>query len=277
MNGINNMNTSKNNVESKGIVLFAFNTDTVNYVEIADRCAVLANKFLNLPVSLITDSHAQPKFQYDKIIRIQYSGRNQRTDVVTKKQVEWRNFHRHSVFDHSPYDNTLLIDTDYLVFDKSLLKLIEQNYDYLIMGSSNNFQDTMQARMGNLGLPYVWATVVLFRKTNKSKLFFNLVGRIQRNWGYYVNLYNIDSTQYRNDYAFAIANIILNGYSLESKNLIPWKMLTVSDEIEKIELKDNMLIIRTTTKAYVVPKHNLHVMHKQYLSSDNFLQLIQDV
>lgn len=271
------MNTLNNNAESKGIVLFAFNTDTVDYVEIADRCAILATKFLNLPITLITDKHSAPKFKYDKIVRLEYVGNNQRTDVVTKKQVTWKNFHRHSVYDHTPYDNTIMIDTDYLVFDKSLLKLLDQTYDYLIMGKSNDFRESMPARMGNLGLPYVWATVVLFRKTKKSRLFFNLVGRIQRNWGYYRSLFNVDGAQYRNDYAFAMANVVLNGYSLDKKNIIPWNMLTVSDEVLAIEQKDNMLTIRTPSKAYIVPKHNIHIMHKHYLLTDHFADLVENV
>ncbi len=277
MSGINNMNISRNSEESKGVVLFAFNTDSVDYVAIADRCALLVSKFLELPVTLITDKTSSPEFEYDHIIRLDYTGANQRTDVVTKKQVQWKNFHRHSVYQHTPYDNTLMIDTDYVVLDTSLLKLFDQTYDYLIQGKSNDFKHSMPARMGNIGLPYVWATVVLFRKTPKSKLFFNLVGRIQRNWGYYRSLFNVDGAQYRNDFAFAMANIILNGYSLDKRNLIPWHMLTISEEITAINIKDNMLIIRTPDKAYMIPKHNIHVMHKQYLLTENYLQLINNV
>jgi hypothetical protein len=271
------MNTLKNKDESKGIVLFAFNTDTVDYVTIADRCATLATRFLRLPVTLITDQEANPKFDYDKIVRIDYAGRNQRTDVVTKKQVQWKNFNRHSVLQHSPYDNTIMIDTDYVVLDTSLLKLLDQDYDYLVMGNSNDFQKNMPTRMGNIGLPYVWATVVLFRKTTKSRLFFNLVGRIQRNWGYYRSLFNVDGSQFRNDYAFAMANIVLNGYSLDKRNCIPWNMLTISDEIVSIDQKNNMLIVRTPNKAYMIPKHNIHVMHKQYLTSDEFKTFVEQI
>lgn len=271
------MSFLKNKEESRGIVLFAFNTDTVDYVTIADRCAKLATQNLGLPVTLITDHSADPKFPYDQIIRIDYTGNNQRTDVVTKKQVQWKNFNRWNVYQYSPYDNTIMIDTDYLVLDNSLLKLLSLDYDYLIMGNSSDFQKSMPARMGNIGLPYIWATVVLFRKTNKSQLFFNLVGRIQRNWGYYRSLFNVDGSQFRNDYAFAMANIALNGYSLDKKNIIPWTMLTISNEVTSIEQKAGMLVVRTPDKAYVIPTHNIHIMHKQYLTSDNFKKFIEQI
>lgn len=271
------MKNSKQNVESRGVVLFAFNTDTVDYVTIADNCAKLIAKNLKLPVTLVTDSGASPKFSYDQVIAVDYHGVNQRTDVVTRKQVQWKNFGRHTVYEHSPYDHTLMLDTDYLVLDESLLKLFDQDYDYKIMGQSDDFDKSMTSRMGNVSLPYLWATVVLFRKSSRSECFFSLVGKIQRNWGYYRSLFNVDGSQYRNDFAFAMADIILNGYSLNRPNTIPWNMLTVAGEVTKLELKDNNIIVRTPTKAYIVPKHNIHIMHKQYLMSEHYQKFVEEM
>ena len=271
------MKNSKQNVESRGVVLFAFNTDTVDYVAIADNCAKLIAKNLKLPVTLVTDSGTSPKFSYDQVITVDYHGVNQRTDVVTRKQVQWKNFGRHTVYEHSPYDHTLMLDTDYLVLDESLLKLFDQDYDYKIMGHSDDFDKSMTSRMGNVSLPYLWATVVLFRKSPRSECFFSLVGKIQRNWGYYRSLFNVDGSQYRNDFAFAMADIILNGYSLNRPNTIPWNMLTVAGEVTKLELKDNSIVVRTPAKAYVVPKHNIHIMHKQYLMSEHYQKFVEEM
>ena len=41
---------------TRGILLFAFNTPNVNYVEMAVETAKRSNHFLNLPVTLITDN-----------------------------------------------------------------------------------------------------------------------------------------------------------------------------------------------------------------------------
>ena len=271
------MKNSKQNAESRGVVLFAFNTDTVDYVAIADNCAKLIAKHLKLPVTLITESSSNPKFSYDRVITVDYHGVNQRTDVVTRKQVQWKNFGRYAVYEHSPYDHTLMLDTDYLVLDDSLLKLFDQPYDYKIMGHSDDFDKSMTSRMGNVSLPYLWATVVLFRKSSLSECFFSLIGKIQRNWGYYRSLFNVDGSQYRNDFAFAMADIILNGYSLHKPNTIPWNMLTVAGEVTKLELKDNNIIVRTPAKAYIVPKHNIHIMHKQYLMSDHYCAFVEEI
>lgn len=271
------MKNSKQNAESRGVVLFAFNTDTVDYVTIADNCAKLIKKHLNLPVTLITEPTAEPKFSYDHVITMNYYGVNQRTDVASRKQVQWKNFGRYMVYEHSPYDHTLMLDTDYLVLDESLLKLFDQSYDYKIMGHSDDFTKSMTSRMGNVSLPYLWATVVLFRKTDRSQCFFSLIGKIQRNWGYYRSLFNVDGAQYRNDFAFAMADIILNGYSLHRPNTIPWNMLTIADEVTKLELKGATVTVRTNNKAYSIPKHNMHIMHKQYLMSEQYQQFVKEV
>jgi len=115
--------------------------------------------------------------------------------------------------------------------------------------------------------------VFAFRKTPKSKMYFEMIGRIQRNYHYYCSLFNIQERIFRNDYAFAIADIILNGYSVE-KCSISENMLTVDQVIDSIETLDKNLIIKDSTKSYVVPRTNLHVMSKAYLQSNNFKKLI---
>ena len=167
--------------KSKGVVLFAFNTDNVNYVQIADLSSRLISKKLNLPVTLITDHSANPQFNYDKIIRVNSKEGNFRLDK-DRSIIKWKNFDRCSAFYHSPYDETLLIDTDYLVLDDSLLKLFDQPFDYRLMHKMQTPDGISDEEMGPSSLPLVWATVVLFRKTKQSKLFFDLIYRIVHNY-----------------------------------------------------------------------------------------------
>ena len=74
-----------------------------------------------------------------------------------------------------------------------------------------------------------------------------------------------------------MADTILNGYSLHKPNTIPWNMLTVAGEVTKLELRDNNIIVRTPVKAYLVPKHNIHIMHKQYLMSDHYQKFVEEM
>jgi hypothetical protein len=127
--------------------------------------------------------------------------------------------------------------------------------------------------MGSNSLPYVWATVFAFRKTEKSKMYFDLIGRIQRNYAYYCALFNVDSRNYRNDYAFAIADTILNGYAIETKS-IPGSILAVDQSIQSMTVKDKHIVVKDKNKSYVLPHTNLHVMSKAYLQSDDFKILV---
>ena len=264
--------------ESKGVVFFAHNTVDVDYVRIADLSARLVEQNLDLPITLVTDTESQPQHDYDHVVRVDYTGDNFRNDHISKEVKQWKNHGRYTAYEHSPYDNTLLIDTDYLVLDDGLLKLMELDYDYRVMENSNSSAETMPARMGQVSLPYLWATVVMFRKCPRGKMFFDLVGRIQRNWAYYRNLFMVDGTSYRNDYAFAMSNIIMNGYSLTTKNIIPWKMFTVVQEVVRMDtnLKDK-IIVRLKDLAITIPKHNVHIMDKNFLTSEAFEEFVEEI
>jgi hypothetical protein len=268
------MKNSSESEKSKGVVVFAFNTSDIDYVGLADKTSRLTQHYLNLPITLITDENSKPKFEYDNVIRINAKTGNFRSANGIKK--EWRNFDRYTAYELSPYDTTILLDGDYLVLDDSLLVLLEQDFDYKLMHQSRGYNDLFYSMMGSHGLPFVWATVVLFNKSQNTEQYFNLIKRIQNNYPYYKTLYNCNGS-YRNDYAFAIANIILNGYSVDEYKGIPWSMLTVEQSINDIELKNNFLVVRQETAAHVIVKQNIHVMDKKFLMSENFNRFVNNV
>lgn len=276
MNGINNMKNLNESVKSRGVLLFAFNSSQVNYIEIANRSATIINKILQLPVCLVTDSREDIPNHYDQIIKVDSKTGNVRFDRLGNTY-EWRNFDRFKVYEFSPYDETLLIDSDYIQFDDSLLDLFDQTFDYRLQYRMQTPKELNQDEMGPISLPMVWATVVLFRKTEKSQMFFELVGRIQRNFGYYRTLFGIPTGNYRNDFAFSIANIILNGYAICPEQSIPWPMTTIEENIESIATKGKFFIIKYKDRADVVSRQNLHIMDKQYLLSENFKNLVNEI
>jgi hypothetical protein len=265
----NSKNLEKSTSANRGIVVFAFNTKTVDYVKIADQTSRLSSKHLGLPITLITDHDADPKFRYDNIITIDPQGDNWRD-----KSTQWRNFGRHYAYMLSPYDETILLDTDYLVLDNSLNTLFATEFAYKLMHHSHNIDGAMYEQMGNTSLPFIWATVLLFRKSKKAELLFDLVSKIQRNYGYYRKLYNIREGNFRNDYAFAIANNILNGYNLNELQGIPWPMLTIEGKIDRILYDDNFLYVNSEGTATVIAQQNMHIIDKEYLQSTDFERLV---
>lgn len=258
------MNTanSKKLEKSKGIVAFAVNTNTTDYVGIAKQTLTIASKVLGIPYTIITDCSSNIF--------------NQRYDIDTGKFVQWNNFNRYSVYESSPYDETLVIDVDYLVLDDNLNKIFDTPWDYLLQRNSHALTQEWPCIMGPNSLPFVWATVFAFRKTPKAELFFNLVKRIQNNYGYYHSLFNIRERNFRNDYAFAMADYILNGYTIGTQS-IPGSMLTVDQLIDSVAVNGSKLIIKDKNRSYVVPRTNIHVMSKNYLQSDNFKQLVNSL
>ena len=268
-----NLNESE---KSRGVLLFAFNSKTVDYVKIADLSSRLIEKNLGLPVTLVTDVDAAPAYDYDHIIRVESKTGNIRLD--NQHQVyEWKNFDRYLAYQLSPYQETILIDSDYLMLDNSLLTLFEQPFDYRLQYNMRTIDGVNNDLMGPLSLPLIWATVVLFRKTEHSKNFFDLVGRIQRNYGYYKTLFSVTGPGYRNDYAFSMANIILNGYRINKEESIPWHMITIEKDIQDIEIKNQFLVVRNSDQAQVISKQNLHVMDKKFLTSEKFETFVGDI
>lgn len=263
----------KSSAKSKGVVVFSFNT-TTDYVAIADQTSRLISYSLNLPITLVTDLDSKPKFAYDTVIRIKSEDGNVRQD---NKLTPWKNLGRYLAYELSPYEETILLDTDYLVLDDSILTLFKTDFDYKLMHHNQTPAGSSLESMGETSLPFVWATVVLFRKSERARLFFNLVGRIQRNYPYYRALYNIREGNYRNDYAFAIANCILSGYSLNEDQGIPWTMFTIENKIERIMITDNFIQVYHKDAATVVPYQNIHVMDKEYLQSRDFEQVVEAI
>lgn len=257
------MQTSKRQDVSRGILAFAQNTEQTDYIGIANKTLALASKVLGLPYTLITNVDQRGKT-------------NTRYSIDTQQFVEWKNIGRHSAYSLTPYDETLVIDVDYIVQDRELLKIFEQEFDYRLLRHSHALTQDYPNSMGPNSLPFVWATVFAFRKTKKSEIFFNLVKRIQENYGYYCALYNVQERNYRNDYAFAMADYIVNGYTILTET-IPGSMLTVDQPINSIEVTDSTYIIRDNNKAYIAPKTNLHIMSKAYLQSENFAEFIKNV
>jgi alpha-N-acetylglucosamine transferase len=256
------MNNSKKSVKSKGIVAFANNTSQVDYVKIAEQTLKIASHILKLPYTIISEVDANTE--------------NIRYDIDTGEFIPWRNNNRYQVYEQSPYNETLVIDADYLVLDQNLLKIFSQPWDYLLQRNNTALTQAVPTVMGPNSLPFVWGTVLAFRKTPRSKLFFDLVGRVQNNYGYYRLLFNMQERNYRNDYAFAIADILLNGYTTSTIS-IPGTMITVDQVINSIQIEDNRLVIKDSNRAYVVPRTNLHIMSKAYLQSDNFAQLVEQL
>lgn len=270
---------------SRGVVLFAYNNTSVDYVGLAIKSTKLIKKHLNLPVTLVTDSSDWLKKQYPSDIDL-FDNIISSVDTSTQKKrfydgslnyelISWKNTTRSTVFELTPYDETLVIDVDYILNSSYLLNLFELTQDVVLFKDSLDLSGWRRSNefvnISNTSVPFYWATVFCFKKTEKSKLFFNLISFIKTNWQYYRTLYDIDTPTYRNDFAFSIAIHILNGSSCDKFiDTIPGKMYFTLD-------RDFLFKHNNNSCTFLIEKQNalgeytllktdnldIHIMNKQ--------------
>ena len=272
---------------SQGILIFAFNSGDVDYVELAIFAAKRAKAHLNKPVSLITDSKDWLIKQFpndidvfDKIIESSdattqtkrfYDGSNNFQNIV------WKNSNRVNCFELSPYDETLVIDSDYIVNSSFLQYCWQQPNNFLIYKQYNDlasWRDTKEFDYINeYSIPFYWATVFFFKKTEINNRFFTLIEHIRNNWNYFVKLYQLSSSRFRNDIAFSIAIHMMNGFTAGSfATPIANKLHYVLDRDILVQIKESKMKFlvqkKTTNTEYTALKTDMldvHVMNKRSL------------
>ena len=146
----------------KGVLLFAFNSPTVDYFKMAVYTAKRANKFLNLPVTVVTDYNTDVTkydYKFDNVIFVESNADN------TKSKEVWINKGRHQAYELSPYDETLLIDVDYVINSNQLLKLFEIYDDFMCPKDISYLlhEDTPIELISQKSYETLWATIKIGR------------------------------------------------------------------------------------------------------------------
>ena len=175
---------------TRGILIFAYNGPEVDYGTMSIIAGGLAKKHLGLPVSLITDKwtigwlkesnmYETAVTVFDKIIEIE-KPRTKNTrklhDGFHSQTVPFVNSNRFSVWDISPYDQTLLIDSDYLIFSDRLNEYWSVDSSIMLGHSMNDItgdrSGVLDQRVSETGVHMFWATTVMFTKNEESRFFF---------------------------------------------------------------------------------------------------------
>jgi hypothetical protein len=270
-----------------GAVIFAHNNTNIDYTKLAVFAASRIKKYLDIPVSLVTDNkdwleENYPDHGFDSIIEIPAINSAQRKNFydgsITSKPLEWKNSSRSQIYNLTPYDRTLVIDSDYIINSSILKSALDNTYDFQIYKNSFDLavdRDSEEfKRINQYSIPFYWATVFIFQKNTITQSFFDLVFYIKSNWAYFRLLYNIDSPIYRNDFAFSIAIHIMNGKTDgEFATELPGTMTYCTDTDVLVEIKEDKVKVLTQKKnflgEYVLAKTSgldVHVMNKMSLS-----------
>lgn len=278
---------------SKGILIFAYNSK-LDYVSIATVAARLAKKYIGLPVAVVTDEAGADKIDssiFDIRIIENLSGPSSRRMFKysggDKDLTEWHNTNRSNAYYLSPFDQTLLIDADYLMFNDSLKKLFDTNLEFACydkvheISGWNGLENT--ARVGFPGIPMQWATVVYFTKNDLAESIFSFMQIIKENYFYYSTIYNFTTELFRNDYTLSIALQTLTGYNRANFTAIPGSLISANTGIDLIDVRRNTELVFTWRNkngpagVNKIKNTNVHIMNKRTIADPVVLEKLMSI
>lgn len=272
---------------TQGILIYAHNTRAVDYALLSVISAGLAKKHLSISASLVTDDttvswmkqsqifHLAEKVFENIIIVDRPITNNQRRlyDGENNSTVPFVNVNRDTAWSLTPYDRTLLIDSDFLIFSDVLNKYWNTDCDLLIGESINDIysRDRMKyldRHISDTGVKLYWATTVMFTKNQNTRLFFDTVNHVKENYRHYADVFRFDHRQFRNDIAFSVSKHILDGFVESNLGTLP-PILSALDRDILYGVNDQRLTFLIDHRldnnycAAAIAGVDIHIMNKQ--------------
>lgn len=264
---------------SKGVLLFAKKNKALDYVKQAIYCAERVKKYLDVPVAIATDMTDDKRIDFfDHVIELQPSisenNRKFRDGNFATKLSNFNNADRYFAYDLSPFDETIVMDTDFILSNDSLKNCFGSNQNLMMYSNAVDLCPwrnlTEFDRVTDTSIKFYWATVVYFKKCEQTQCFFDLVKHVRENYTHYKSLYQIISPLYRNDFAFSIAAHTLNGFTDDLKIAsLPGKkyFITDRDVLDNVDGDKMTILVEKQNHigeytALKTNKQNVHVMNK---------------
>ena len=292
---------------TRGILMFAHNNDEIDYVKLAIVNAHLVKTNMDIhDITMVTDQHSLDyaeetlgrDFIDSKINNIvvvdkdhkfkEQNLRKYKDTSHSQQNLSFYNVNRCDAYDISPYDETIMIDADYLILSDTLNQCwghteeIMMDWDY----QDIHFErvDSTLPRLNDMGITMYWATVVYFRKTPYVETFFKTVQHVKNNRVYYGDLYSWRGNVYRNDYSFSIAAHMMCGFVDRGFPQLPMRLYKSwdTDDILKVDSCTDLVLYLERPDShgdFILTRWrgvDLHVMNKWAINriGDDILELI---
>ena len=261
--------TQKNN----GFLYYAHNNEEVNYLRLAICSSLSGHHFIdNFRVTVVTDDYSlaamteQDKNLMDKcfeniiIDNTFFKMKNYKSvvDVYDDKGLQpWYNGTRTNAYNDSPYNETILLDVDFIFQDRNLnkvfglespVKITKRIIPILKSEKAEKTKFLRDENVGHFTIPMYWATLVYFNRSEFSKTFFDLVEHIKDNYFHYKKLYQVDDITYRNDYSFSMALHTMNGFRVPGPEFeIPYEFIltTSMDSVYRVDKGSTKFIMHS--------------------------------
>ncbi len=248
---------------SKGALLIACNNNQVDYIKQAIFCAERIKNYLEIPVTLVTsnsgyfyENYKDKVSVFDTIIDIDNSSIDNykifRDGVHTEYRLKWKNTSRDKVYELSPYNETIVMDTDMLVLQNidswwNFLSNYEVFYTskvYTYRGEVVNDTYYRKTYIAN-NLPNVYAGFHYFKKCDFAKDFYSWLELVMNNWQFFYGHYA--SKEYQNflsvDTSTAIVTKILDCEDQITNKKVTFPSFTHMHRGLPIESGDRYLLV----------------------------------
>ena len=240
-----------------GALIFARNNESTDYVAMAKWSARNIKRHLGIETVIVTDDSRSD------------SGTRHFTNLGT---VTWHNTNRMDAYRLSPWQQTLVLDADYVVASSQLRVLLNSQEDFMChrfaydITGLQTFDDLNW--FGRNRMPMWWATVMMFKRSKKAEIIFEAMTMIRDNWTHYQHLYGNPRSTYRNDHALSIALNIENGHTLQTRD-IPWNLasLTPAHMLTQLDVDHYRVDFVTADKKprWLSIQQDFHAMGKKQL------------
>lgn len=257
-----------------GALIFAYNNEEVDYLSLAQWSARNIQRHLGIPVAVVTDrAEAKTMPEFAQVIDETTTSDNHRYFHEYRTTLTWYNGNRMDAYRLSPWQQTLVLDADYVVASNMLQTVLDSNQNFLAhrwacdITEKNNFSGNNF--FGNYRMPMWWATVMMFRRSTEAEQIFSVMNMVKQNWTHYRQLYSNSRNTYRNDHALSIALNLVNGNNPNQLG-IPWPLVSVIPGTTFQQLDADCYRLEYTAsngkkKYMIVQNQDLHVIEKQQL------------
>jgi hypothetical protein len=269
----------------QGFLLFVHDNEKIKYSLQALWQAHRIKKFLDKPVSIVLDSDTAEFLNTVDTLWEEYFDQVIISNVKTSQQrlyldqhLTFNNVDRSEAWELTPYDETIVIDTDILIQSSILNNLWGYASDLVVCKTSTDLYgrvDQEFERISDKGVNFYWATVFYFKKTEESKIFFDQCKYVKSNYEWYRHFYSLNSGPIRNDFVWSIA---LHNLGISNRcPVIPWNLkrsnnsdfiYTMTDTATRFLTKDGICLVRDQD-VHVLNKFDLEKQIKQELGLQN--------
>lgn len=258
-----------------GALIFAHNSETLDYLKMSLISAKFIKKNLNVPVCIVTDQYSLDNS--DAVVDVENLIVISRPEITNYRNLNGErhpfiNSTRNTAWKLTPFERTLVIDSDVLVMSDHLSQFWDGE-DFLICERAYDILGTRLAdediKVSDHTINLRWATTMMFTKNDKTEKIFDTVEYIKQEYRFFSDLYEFDPRNFRNDIAFSIANHLINGFVETNNYLPPPLFFKDSDSIVDISEGNILINIADGVKNILLPVKDFDI---HFLNKKNILE-----